>query len=122
MPKPKPLEEIIANWKARSVTLRQFKHPHDAELIDELLDEVCASTEDYRTFLSSRDAAVYAGRSEAWLRHRFEEWQRQGCARWNPMNLKERQYRQIVLPRHVDLPGIRADARRAARGEESAVA
>jgi len=112
------LEDVLAGIREDAQALRRRGVTGMADALDAVAGEVHRSAEPYLTWLGERDASIYSGRPRAWLRARFYRWVHEGNARVNPVNLRERQYRQCLLPRRSDLEAVRADARRTARGEE----
>lgn len=123
------LEEIIETTRAELRVLRKWGFKDVADPFEELVKRVEAATYEYRTFVTEKDAVMRTGKSVPWLRSRFSEWERQGNARYNPRNSRERTYRVLVLPvaplppatptsgATSRLAAVVADARAAARGE-----
>jgi hypothetical protein len=70
--------------------------------------------------MSEPDAILASDHSGAWFRARFAAWERQGLARWNTRNKRERQYLAVIVPQRGHMARVRADAARAARGEDAA--
>jgi len=110
----KTLEAVLAEWQAKSKTLRDLRHEHDADLIDDIVRDVAAAADDFLCFLSETDAHLRSGRSAEWLRARFAAWERQGHAE---KRQGRRYYRRVVIPHrsHSDSAAERANAIMAAR-------
>lgn len=116
----KQLETVLADWRERANGCRRVKDERVADLLDEVCADVADATEDYRKWLSEGDAMIRSGKGRYWLRARFGDWARNDLARWSPKNARAREYRALIVPQRTDLAALRADARRAARGEEGA--
>jgi len=112
------VDTALADARALVTNLRRYAQRQLADELEEIVQRLDRTTHDYRLFVPERDAMVRSGKSAEWFKARFPEWQRQGNARANPTNPRERQYRLCVVPVVADVEGARASARRAARGEE----
>ena len=108
------LEDVLADERGAAQVLRANGHAHDAELIERVCDRVSEAAEDYLRWLSEADARLRSGRSVAWLRSRFPEWERAGHAK---MLRGARRYRALVIPERAHLSDAREAGRRAGRGE-----
>lgn len=108
-----PLETKLADWRETAARLRHAGHPHDAELIEKVCDEVRDSAIEYLTFVDEADAMRRTGKSLRWLRERFAEWHRAGNARLDRRN--HRLYRLCVLPVRPNLSAAREAGRQAGR-------
>lgn len=109
------LSEVIANWRSDARVLERRGAVREAELLDRCASEAMAAAEHFITWLSEPDAVLHSGRTKDWLRKYFAKWMREGNARWNPTNRRERQYRQVILPRRRDIEEVRANAREEAQ-------
>lgn len=98
----KTLEQVLADYREDAQVLRAHGHGHDAQLIEKILHDVELATVDVREWLSEGEARLRSGKSAGWLRARFPEWAAAGHARLNPNRPRERQYRQIVVPRRAN--------------------
>jgi hypothetical protein len=116
------IEAVIADARSNAQVLRASGHERQADYIETILDRVARAAEPFTTWLSETDAVLRSGHSAPWLRQRFARWEKQGCARMNPTNKRERQYLEIVVPVRARLDAARAAARRAARGHEESAA
>lgn len=108
------LEQVLADAEGELPVLRKHGSSAIADAIERLCAEVRQAAEDYMVWLSESDAVLASDHSAAWFRARFAGWQRQGLARWNPRNQRERQYRALIVPRRHDADAVRADAEHAA--------
>lgn len=111
------LEQVIADVRGELPILRRRGSKQVADAIEEVIDRVAAAARDYLTFVSEQDAMMRSDRSQEWLRARYPQWERQGNARRNPHNPRERQYRLLIIPLSAQTEAARADARRRARAE-----
>lgn len=113
----KTLEQVLADALGELPVLRKHGQGGIADAIERLCAEVADATEDYRHWLSERDAILKSGKKAPWLRNHFPAWERQGLARWDPNDKRARQYRELIIPARTNVAALRADARSAARGE-----
>lgn len=113
----KSLEQVLADWREELPVLRKHGQHALADAIERFADEVADATEEYRSWLSERDAILKSGKKAPWLRNHFPAWERQGLARWDPSDKRARQYRDLIIPARTNVAALRADARQAARGE-----
>lgn len=115
MPDTRPistLEHVIARFREHANELRFGGHKIQAESVDAVLDAVSAAAEDYLVFLDERAAGLRSGRSTAWLKARYDQWERDGHAR---MRGGRREYRTLIVPQAVNLISAREAGRAAAR-------
>src|SRR5437899_2385718 len=98
------LEDVIADWRESAQALRRTGHGPTAELVEKIVHDVEAAAEEYLRWLTEEDAMLRSGKSRAWLRARFAEWERGGNARWNG---RKREYRMVVIPQGADVLGAR---------------
>lgn len=106
-----PIEEVLGTYREEAAILERAGHGRDAEVLRRVADEVSTALGDYLRWLSEAEAAAWCDRSERWLRERFPAWEWSGDARRHG---RHRQYRASVLPRSVDVVGVREEARRLA--------
>lgn len=106
------LDQVLADWAERAQIARKLGHRAQADTIEKCLADVRQAAEDTLTWLSEEDAMLQSGKSRPWLRARFPEWQRMGHARHRG---RQRQYRQIIVPRDLDVVAIRQAGREAGR-------
>ncbi len=116
------LEQVLADEREDAAVLRRNRHTHEADIIERICARVSMAARDWMEFISERDAQLRSNKSVAWLRTRFPMWEREGLARHHPDKLHERQYRRVIIPRHVDVDAVRADAERQARDGEDVAA
>jgi hypothetical protein len=107
---PRPLEQVLADWREDANALRRNSHAHDAQLIERLCDEVQASAHDFLNWLTEGEAKLRSGHSAEYLRARFPQWLEQGLARWDG---KKRQYRSVCIPQRGNREAAREAGRRA---------
>lgn len=112
------LEQVLADAKGEIPVLKKRGGIVLAEALEEFVTRIEQATHDFRTFVSEKEAMVRGDKSQKWLRDRFPEWQRQGNARFNPKNPRERQYRLLIVPVAANTSAARSDAVRTARGEQ----
>lgn len=108
----KTLEQVLADRRGAAQVLRANGHPHDAELIERICDEVAGAAHEYVTRLSEAEAMLRSGRARPWLRARFPEWEAQGNAWRGPRG--ERTYRMLVVPRRANIERAYEAGRRSA--------
>ena len=108
---PRTLEQLLADWHGDAQVLRRRGHDGEADQVEQFADAVARAAEDYLRWLSEDDALLRSGRSLAWLRSQFAEWERAGHAR---RNARERWYRMLVIPQRANTLAARAAGRRAA--------
>lgn len=106
------LSDVLADFRGDAAVLRRAGHEREASLREQLAHEVAESAREWLTWLSETDAALRSGRSKAWLRGRFSDWQRDGHAR---LVGRDRQYRACVIPRRSHISSARAAGIEAAR-------
>lgn len=113
------LEQLIADKRGELPIIRKGGQGgiDIARALEEFLVEVDEATKDMRTFVSEKEAVIRSDKSVPWLRARFAQWERQGNARHNPTNPRERQYLLLILPIPARIGAARADAVETARKE-----
>jgi hypothetical protein len=102
------IEEQLATYYEDANVLHRLGHTKEATTLRRIADEVTTALGDYLTWLSETEAALWSGKSERWLRERFDGWLVMGHARKGG---RHRQYRAAILPKGVDYVGIREMAR-----------
>jgi hypothetical protein len=116
----KPIETLLADYRADIDALDRTLNDHDARLLEKFVNEVSESIDEYITFLPETEASLWSGYSKDWLRQQFPRWERQGHAKLRESGKRDRLYRRCILPRRANVGAARADAVRAARKAESA--
>lgn len=106
------LDQVLADFRGDAAVLRRAGHEREAQLREQLADEVAAAAYEWLLWLSETDAVLRSGRSAKWLRGRFADWERDGHAR---IKGKERQYRACVVPRRSNVNAARQAGIEAAR-------
>jgi hypothetical protein len=115
------LEQVLADTRSDIQAYRRGGVTQvSVDRLAELCEHVRSTALPYITWLSEAEAMLYTGKSRAWLRQRYVAWERDGHARNAPTNLRERQYREVVLPKRIDLTEVQADAEAAARADAQA--
>jgi hypothetical protein len=110
------LEQLLADTREDLPAIRKGSIAV-ADAIEEFITLVDEATKDMRTFVSEKEAVIRSDKSVPWLRARFPQWERQGNARHNPTNPRERQYLLLILPIPARIGAARADAVETARKE-----
>jgi hypothetical protein len=113
-----PLETVLADAKSELPVMDRTRGVWTAKDVEKFVERVEQATFNYRTFVTEKAAAARSGKSTAWFRARFAAWEREGNARLNPTNPRERQYRLMIVPLAARTSEARADAVRTARGEQ----
>jgi hypothetical protein len=108
---PRPLEQLLADWRGDAQVLRRRGHGHEAEQMERFAEAVATAAEDYLRWLSEDEALLRSGRSLGWLRSQFPEWQQAGHARRDG---RTRWYRMLVIPQRANPLASRDAGRRAA--------
>ena len=112
------LEQALADMRGDLAVLRRNgQRTIPLDVYEKAIERVASTASDYLKFVSEKEAMVRADKSSDWFRTRFPEWERQGNARKNPLNPRERQYRLLIVPVAARLSAIKADAAKTARGE-----
>ena len=112
------LEQVLADARADLKVLeRRGITQVPLTQLEELCESVRVATLPFLTWLSEAEAMLFTGKGRAWLRGKYDAWERDGNVRRAPTNSRERQYRQVVLPRRIDLAQVRADAEASARAD-----
>jgi hypothetical protein len=114
---PRTLSQVLADQRAELPVLRKHGQTTLADAIERLCDDVAEAGSLFLEYLSEPEAQLRSGKSTAWLRRRFPEWQRQGLAR---LRNGAREYLKVVVPHALDVDALRADARRAAQKDAAA--
>lgn len=112
------LAQVLADARGEAAVLRRSGHQGQADSIERLCDRVTVAAEDYLRFIPEEDAVLRSGRSHTWFRSRFQEWEREGNARWEHESTRRRgrgrrMYRQLVVPHRAN-PTAAREAGRAA--------
>ena len=104
------LEQVLADAREDAKVLERAGHVRDARLLGGLVERVAHAAADYLVWLNEREAHLRSGRSVAWLRSRFPEWERQGHAK---LDGRRRMYRTLIVPTRADTAAAYAAGRRA---------
>lgn len=95
---PHNLNAVLQAWLADAALIASYGMEREAGIIGAVVRDVEEAAEAYLRFISEKDAMLRSGHTDEWLRMRFEAWEREGNARKNPSNSRERQYRMFVVP------------------------
>ncbi len=111
------LSQVLADWRGDAAVLRRAGHAADAERLERMADQVSSTAAPYLTWLSETDAMLRSGRTREWLRGRFAGWEAEGHAR---LANRERQYRELIIPRRPEITSAHEAGRQAARARRPA--
>jgi hypothetical protein len=115
------LEQVLADARSDLQVYRRGGVTQvSVDRLEQLCESVRAAALPYLTWYSEAEAMLYSGKGRSFLRARYDGWEREHNARRAPTNSRERQYRQVVLPRRVDLAQVQADAEASARADARA--
>lgn len=114
------LVQAIADARSELRVLARHGASVPVDNVLAFVDTIADAAYPFTTFISEADATVRSGHLAPWFRNRFADWERQGYARVNPTNKRERQYMLAIIPLRHDMEAIREDARRTALGEDAA--
>lgn len=106
-------ESAVADEREQANVLRVKGHPHDAQLIEQVVERLARAAEEYLTWLSEDEARLRSGKSADWLRARFAQWEAEGHARARPG--RRREYLMLVVPQRVHPSAAREQGRRAGK-------
>lgn len=116
------LEEVLASEREDIAILRRLGHAAEADVRARVVERIASAAEDFTSWLTEREARLWSGKGQEWLRARRAAWARDGHARRHPQHPRAWLYRRCVLPRGASLDAARADAERAAAGRTEDVA
>ena len=106
------LEQVIADLRGDAAVFDRNGEPARAQANRDLAERIESVSEEHITWLSEGDAAMRAGKSEAWVRARFEQLKHDGRAR---LKGRARQYLACAIPRRANVDTAAARGRQAAR-------
>lgn len=109
-------EDILAELRAEGEVLKQNGAAFSVARVERAIADLTTALVDYLAWVPE-PLAIERGYTGPWLRKRFASWERQGYARRNPRNLKERQYRGCLVLVDATADAEAAAARRAAQEE-----
>lgn len=109
------LAQVITDARGDLAVLQKHGASVPIDRVAELIEGVAEAAYPFVTFIAESEAVVRSDHRAPWFRQRFEDWKRQGYARYNPRRPKERQYLLAVVPLRHDVEAIKEDARRTAR-------
>lgn len=102
------LEDVLLRARQDAAVLRRNHHTRDAELIEQLCEQIAKATQDFTVWLSEPQAILRSGHTRSWLRRRFPSWCEQGHARFCATSRRVREYRQLVIPHRTLSPRAHA--------------
>lgn len=106
-------EAAVADEREQANVLRLKGHPHDAQLLEQVVERLARAAEEYLTWLTEAEAGIRSGKSATWLRARFPAWEAAGHARLRGSHRRE--YLMLVVPQRVHPSAAREQGRRAGR-------
>lgn len=106
------LTQVLADTRSELPVLRKHGSAAIADAIERLCDEVAEAAAPFIEYLTEQQAMLRSNKSQAWLRRRHPEWQRNGLAR--TVAGGHREYLKVVVPASLDVDAVQADARLAA--------
>lgn len=112
------LEQILADAREEATTLARYGHKDSAAALDGLLDKMTGALREYLTWHDEKGAATLSGNSLGYFHLRFKDWEARGLARSRGRG--QREYREVVIPKAMDLGDVQADAERTARADTAA--
>jgi hypothetical protein len=107
------LETVLADAREEAATLNRYGHHDSAQAVDALLDKISHELREYLTWHDEKGAVLLSGKPAGYFQSRFADWERRGLARSQKRG--QREYREVVIPKVMDLSDVQADAERAAR-------
>ena len=90
------LEQLLDDELKEAAVLRRRGYAQDAQMIERLVARVHDCAEDYITWLSEEDAALRSGKSRAWFRRHFSDWETRRLGRRTESG--KREYRLVIVP------------------------
>jgi hypothetical protein len=114
------LAQVLTDARGDLAVLRKHGATVPVDRVAELIEGVAEAAYPFVTFISETEAIVRSDHRAPWFRQRFEDWKRQGYARYNPRHAKEREYLLAVVPLRHDVEAVREDARRQAKEDAAA--
>lgn len=108
------VEQILHELRAEGAVLAANGAAFSPDRVERACRDLETALAEYLTWLPE-EKAVGRGHPRAALVRRFPSLERQGYARRNPQNLRERQYRGCVVPPDTTEDVLRDSARDAAR-------
>lgn len=106
------LKDVISAWRGDASVLERHGQQALAEQLKRCAQQVEAAAEEWLTWLTESEAALYSGETVRWLQSRFVAFERRGMARKQG---KTRLYRQCALPRRAETVRAYEAGREAAR-------
>ena len=90
------LEQVLADLREEATILRANGHAAQAATLLRAVQQVADACPDYLRWLSEAEAVLRSGKSAAWLRARYPEWEQMGHARAPRRGVRE--YRAVIIP------------------------
>ena len=109
MSETRDLNQILADAREEAKITARMGNTQQANYLNDLLDRINESAEDFLTWLSEENALLKSGLSERTLRRRFRELHECGLARYNLKH--EREYRSIAVPSRPEVEQAKELAR-----------
>lgn len=111
------LEQVLADLRGDVPVLRKHGAAVPLSEYEAAIARVARAAEPFTTWLPESDAMLKSAHTREWFRGRYPQWERLGHARRGKGG--KREYRDCIVPQRVDLDAVRANAERAARGEDA---
>jgi hypothetical protein len=112
------LEDVLADAREEAATLARYGQRDAASAVGTVLDKLTAPLREYLTWHDEKGAALLSGKPMGYFQSRFRDWERRDLARC--LKRGQREYREVVIPKVMDLSDVQADAERVAREDSAA--
>lgn len=112
MTEKRDVETVLADMRDEAETLRRARTTVAPDRLLDWADAIRGAIEDWVVFLDEKTAALRAGRSDDWVRARFEFLKREGHAK---LVNGRRYYRACFIPRRANVDSAAERGRQAAR-------
>lgn len=111
------LGQLLTDWRGDAAVLRRRGQHALADQLEQCAVEVSRAGEEWLTWVTESEAALYSGQTARWLQSRFPAWERRGMAKRDG---RTRKYRLCVVPRRAETEAAYEAGRDAARGSGAA--
>ncbi len=107
------LGQLITDWHGDATVLHRRGQHALAEQLEQCAREVQLAAEEWLTWVTELEAALFSGQTTRWLQSRFPAWERRGMAKRDG---RTRKYRLCIVPRRAETDAAFEAGRAAARG------